>query len=265
MDEEFMLYQYTSLETLALILHNKNIKFNKLKLLDDPLEKYVKGIVLSNGRLEEERINLGEYCLVSCWTKDKEESISMWDMYGDRKKGVRIGLPVNMFDLNYNINDSKDKRKKKPLFEIHQKNIMPEKVEVVYDRDDDPNFLDKNTWKTNISVLGKYKISDWKFQKEFRFRLFACNKNENNHPRYYTSDTFEKMCNFSLDRPIDNNFTFFKLDEKIFSEMEILRGPEIPDGNRFLLDALIEKYGLDSSKIYNSKYTDEKNSLVKVY
>ena len=81
-----MVYHYTSLDVLALILANRTIRFNNLCNLDDPLEKYVKSISFSNSEKNDGRVNLGRYCFVSCWSTEEEESISMWDMYGDRKK-----------------------------------------------------------------------------------------------------------------------------------------------------------------------------------
>lgn len=48
MKESEYLYQYTSLDTLAIILKEKNIKFSKLSFLDDPLEKYISSIYIPN-------------------------------------------------------------------------------------------------------------------------------------------------------------------------------------------------------------------------
>ncbi len=49
------LYHYTSIETLALILKNRTIRFNNLLNVDDPEEAETKDLGLS-----------GKHCLVSC-------------------------------------------------------------------------------------------------------------------------------------------------------------------------------------------------------
>lgn len=100
-----------------MILKNKKIRFRNLCLLDDPLEKYVKILDYDtkDHHLTYVRKNFGKFCFVSCWTYEKEESIAMWDMYGDRKQGVRIALPIEMFDKSFDIN--KKEEKIKPLFD----------------------------------------------------------------------------------------------------------------------------------------------------
>ena len=64
------IYHYTTIETLALILKNKTIRFNRLDKVDD-MEEAMYG----SGGLN---IFLGQYCFVSCWTKDDKENLSLW-------------------------------------------------------------------------------------------------------------------------------------------------------------------------------------------
>ena len=80
------LYHYTSIETLALILKNRTIRFNNLLNVDDPEEAETKDLGLS-----------GKHCLVSCWTKSSEDTLPMWNMYTPRMKGVRIKMKMNPF------------------------------------------------------------------------------------------------------------------------------------------------------------------------
>lgn len=77
------IYHYTSIETLALILHSKKIRFNRLDRVDD-VEESCYGSGPTNARL-------GMYSFVSCWTKDVMENLSLWKMYTGYK-GVRIGI-----------------------------------------------------------------------------------------------------------------------------------------------------------------------------
>jgi hypothetical protein len=75
------LYHYTSIETLALILKNRNIKFSRLDYVNDPQE----GVANDYG-------NFSQYIFVSCWTDLNEESIAFWNIYTPNAKGIRIGL-----------------------------------------------------------------------------------------------------------------------------------------------------------------------------
>ena len=80
MTEDY-LYHYTNTETLALILSNKTIRFNSLNNVDDLQEQETSDVK-----------NFGQYCFVSCWTDDAEESIPMWKMYGNFTSGIRIKM-----------------------------------------------------------------------------------------------------------------------------------------------------------------------------
>ena len=67
------IHHYTSIETLALILKYKTIRFNRLDRVDDMEES-----MYGSGPT---KIKLGQYVFVSCWTKDDLENISLWKMY----------------------------------------------------------------------------------------------------------------------------------------------------------------------------------------
>lgn len=89
------IYHYTSIETLALILKNKTIRFNRLDHVDDVDEAaYGFGV---------QKTLLGQYSFVSCWTKEESENIALWNMYTNYK-GVRIGFDEDMF-ITYAINN----------------------------------------------------------------------------------------------------------------------------------------------------------------
>ena len=82
------IYHYTSIQTLALILRNKKIRFNRLDKVDDMEES-----IYGSGP---NRTKLGIYAFVSCWTKSEKENPALWKMYTDYK-GVRIGLDAMPF------------------------------------------------------------------------------------------------------------------------------------------------------------------------
>jgi hypothetical protein len=60
------LYHYTNIETLALIMKNRTIRFNSLCNLDDLQEQTT-----------QDNQNFGRFIFVSCWTDVKKESIPM--------------------------------------------------------------------------------------------------------------------------------------------------------------------------------------------
>lgn len=79
-----VLYHYTSIDTLELILRNKTIRFNRMDRVDD--------------RQESELISQefwSKYLFVSSWTKNPFESHDLWHYAG--LNGVKIGLPEYPF------------------------------------------------------------------------------------------------------------------------------------------------------------------------
>jgi hypothetical protein len=260
-----MIYQYTSLESLAMILDSKKLKFTKLSLLDDPLEKYVKTMRLSDEdcSLKNMRTNMGGYCYVSCWTRLQDESIAMWDMYGDRKQGVRIGLPEEMLDKNFNIYKEREKElkelykkknkkyvKDKPLLNNKKNKPIPGLIDVNYSdiekqgkKDDNINCL--------LEKLGRYKISDWEFQKECRFRI-------NVDPYEKSDDVYfmrKYLPNCDLNNlPLERNFILWGLNKDLLSDMQLIIGPNMKKDRRIILKALIHEYHLNDKNVKNSKF-----------
>ncbi|UOU98554.1 hypothetical protein MUU74_00965 [Chryseobacterium daecheongense] len=86
--EEYI-YHYTSIETLALILNSKKIRFNSLKNVDDINETQFS---------DENGINLSSHTLISCWTNNDEENLAFWNMYTPNMKGVRIKISKDLFN-----------------------------------------------------------------------------------------------------------------------------------------------------------------------
>lgn len=78
-----MIYHCTTIDTLALILNSRRIRFTRLDRVDDILECSL---------LKEAR-----YIFISCWTQVKAENSALWHKYAKNMKGVRIGFPSNPF------------------------------------------------------------------------------------------------------------------------------------------------------------------------
>jgi len=257
-----MIYQYTKLEVLALILKNKTIRFNNLCKVDDPLEKYLStsNINQNNNHIEKSRENFGAFCLVSCWTEYSDESIAMWDMYGDRKCGVRIGLPFTSPEELFEPLDNSffSENKIRSRFAIPIDVFYPEYIKIDYSRSltEDPYIIGKDSKDRVVwfKDLGQYKIPDWSFQKESRFRIFCGKDKETDNDCFAVPGKTPSSIIASLDVP-QNDHIDWKLKDDVFSNMEILAGPDMSAGDRILLDALVDYYKLP--KIVNSKFTSE--------
>lgn len=95
------LYHYTNVDTLKMIMENGTFRFNSLQNVDD-LEE-----------METENFGkLGRFCYASCWTDEPKESIPMWKEYTSPKKGLRIKLPVDIFEEVKDIGFSNEQLKK---------------------------------------------------------------------------------------------------------------------------------------------------------
>lgn len=252
-----MIYHYTNIETLAQILKNKTLLFNRLDCVDD-LEE---GSVVSSG------IYVGRYIFVSCWTETAEESIPLWKMYGGDKTGVRIGLKKDMFKKYHVVNPQwgglqgygsmymslpPDEFNKDyfvlPIQSIDNNDYFYRKVQYVDDVKEKTrnavNLTPNNdgTYNANIAFgeIGRYKHNRWRFQDESRFVLtimpinpFRANQNE--------------VGTIALNACLHNKdvgFTkyFMNLDEDVLSNIEITLSPNASDGHKILVDALVKLY-----------------------
>lgn len=150
--------------------------------------------------------NYGKYCFVSCWTYEKEESIAMWDMYGDRKQGVRLSLPQKMFDASFDINAHNKKPNR--IYATKSTPIQPEFFYVDYSRLDDPKIITKD-WKIEIGNLGRYKLKDWEFQKECRFRIYASKETKSNEEFWFVPPKRKNLEEMLLRDPSAKNMFHF--------------------------------------------------------
>ena len=76
------IYHYTSIESLALILKTRKLRFTRLDGVDDVREAQAHA-----------GIDFGKFFFVSCWTQEIKESIPQWSMYSREMQGVRLELP----------------------------------------------------------------------------------------------------------------------------------------------------------------------------
>lgn len=250
MNKPEYLYHYTNIDTLAIILKNRTIRFASLSNVDD---------------LEEVKTNdmgdLGRYCFVSCWTEEKEESIPFWHIYTNKMRGVRIKLPSNMFKkyIVNNIGSQGDFESYFTLEEIicSDYTISPNWVEIlekVQYTDDKallyPNVMSKNGDEFNIAFgeLGKHKRKNWEFQKEWRymFRILpiSLKEIEDNNFNPFLEKIFQGQ-------GLEIDSYFLSLDDKAFEKMEITLGPNATDGDKIIVESLVRTYN-PLAKVHSS-------------
>lgn len=261
MEAPAVLYHYASLDTLALILHNRTIRFSRLDKVDDPQEQR-----------SADSQNLGKMKLVSCWTSSDEESIPMWREYAGAECGVRIQMksypfkqysvsneslhmlsseavlnaPGGSFDgLRLPLEDFWDKnyhffetaRDREILHEVEYTNdeslLFPKAI----------NVFENGGLVADLNALGVHKTTAWSYQKEWRYILTA------------VPIGIESVINVRLDQILRANdvmldkcdpgippYYDLTISDEAFSSIKIVSSPKMTPGNRVILNTLIEKY-----------------------
>lgn len=251
------IYHYTTIETLALILKHRTIRFNRLDRVDD-IEETEYG---SSSAL----IKTGQYNFVSCWTKEDKENVGLWGLY-TRYKGVRISMDEDMF-VTYPINNMNQGQSFYPDVECGDNYVITltdslnELSEVRYVEDlegtikDHGTLLTAEATETHIPfmispLIGTFKREHWSFQKECRFKIRATPITPNliKTPQDWY-DKLPHICSIvgdlmADDVPISKEYIDIKLEEQAYINMEIMLGPLTSDADRIIVDSLIREFGL---------------------
>lgn len=261
MEAPAVLYHYASLDTLALILHNRTIRFSRLDKVDDPQEQR-----------SADSQNLGKMKLVSCWTSSDEESIPMWREYAGAECGVRIQMKSYPFKQYSVSNESLNKLSSKavlnapggsfdglhlPLEDFWDKNYLFFETarniemlhEVEYTNDESLLFpkvikaFENGGLVADLNAPGVHKTTAWSYQKEWRYILTA------------VPIGIDSVINGRLDQIVRANDVILDkrdpgippyydlvISDEAFSSMKIVSSPKMTPGNRVILNTLIEKY-----------------------
>ncbi len=251
------LYHYTNIESLALILSNKTIRFRSLNQMDDLQEEKASDIR-----------NVGQFVYVSSWTDSEKESIPMWKMYSTLEAGVRIKMRSYPFYEYENtpelllsagmpvIDDSKDGTYPKTIIPYHEwidkgfvvapsrQHDMLFQIEYTDDREKlIPNLMTKNNDSISIAtgLLGKCKNTHWDFQYEWRYIFVAfpidAKKGANNN---YINMQSQKFMQGNLKQAFP--FYDIRIDDKAFGEMELVMSPRISKGNEVIVQSLLNRF-----------------------
>jgi len=246
-----MIHHYTSIQSLALILESKKIRFTRIDCLDDITE--IDGLPNEFKTL----------AFVSCWTEDNIENISLWSLY-TQMKGVRISLPRNMFKA-YNIKAG-DNGNWGYVFDT----ITPlplEKVRTDNYLISNPFWLEDGFYKKIIysdasvekrkelyteNAIGDVKInaiqnlfvhkdSIWKFQNESRFYLIAYPL----PPLNIFKDRETQMLHINdFLTPKENSMTFIDVDinENTIDNIIVRLSPNSTNADKIIVESLLKRY-----------------------
>ncbi len=230
------LYHYTTVETLALILETKKLRFNSLLNVDDLEEVQTRNLT-----------ELGKYCFVSCFTDSLEESIPIWNMYSNRGGGVRLRLQTNsLFHSPSRVNQRSEQALAtanavveivEGAFRISSDNETILLKEIMYTNNEDELFpyveFDSNASFSDqiVKYVGINKRSCWDFQKEWRFIKII-------HPG-----------NEEAIRENQDVYTTYKdvdLNIEALNNLQITLGYNTSAGNRIIVNNLVNSYNRGS-------------------
>lgn len=261
------IYHYTNLESLAMILKNRTIRFNRLDKVDD----------LEEGNAESLGIRFCKYVFVSCWTEKSEESIPLWKMYGGDSGGIRISMEREMFqeyfisDLDFVglksqgsiITKIPPQSLTHPDFWIlpildYNNDLFYRHIEYVddvfkYTKDciQITNIKDgRGDMNMQMKPFGYYKNKRWAFQDETRFVLYIlpCNPMlEGANPEVSSIVMQSLLGNKSL------LFTYYDMHikDEIIDKIDITLSPSATEAEETIVRALIDKYA-PNAKVNNS-------------
>lgn len=247
-----ILYHYTTVQSFLLILLTGRIRFSKLSIVDDP-EEYQ--YITSDG------LNPANYAYISCWSTTENECIPQWNLYSEKGHGVRIGMDENMFDVRRNndgnliIPDLMTPDIEENINRgFYVKPIMPGLFLYDIDYIDDlttvSNYITKNRdngIEIDTNSIGRYKRTEWAFQKEKRFRIFA-----------YPFDGKRMLENVLAEHlyPAIQNIDIPIVDSCL-QNMQITLGPHITEAEekliRLIVERVIKNPTIKRSVFYNNK------------
>lgn len=253
-----LLYHYTSIQVLALILNNRTIRFSKLSKVNDPLE----GIPVMKG--------LNDYLFVSCWSREHVENLYMWRMYAGLD-GVRIGLPEDIFttfpkkpenvkiwdheqdvkvSLVHGIQEAPQGWKNINIIASFCHDIKEKQGHTMYGPDDmhyyKDDFVDSNIKFTHSSIptvmsfaaVGIAKIFYWQFEDEVRFRI-----------------PFKDKIPLKPEDRLDivGDHIDVGVKDSAFNGIKVVVGPENGKANEIIVKALLKAVGISDDNVTQSR------------
>jgi hypothetical protein len=236
-----ILFHYTSIKTLALILSTKTIRFNRLDKVQDPREAVTADFS-----------DAQTLVFASCWTSQSTESLPLWDLY-TKCKGVRIEMPTLMFkgrhnnhkvttnDIHYEImgGDYEIVRRGKQYTGLSGSTVMgPTKIRYFKDPKDLEIICIKNLPEHpfyDVRELGTRKHAHWQFEEEVRFRLLATFGYSREKDHALSPEDLKAS-------PIFTEFVDAGIDDSALNEARIVLGPKTSSEDHNIVKSLCEKH-----------------------
>jgi len=267
-----VIYHYTSINNLALILESEKMRFNRLDRVDDIRESQtVVGI------------EFGKYFFVSCWTKSAKEHVPLWNMYTPEMKGVRIGLPdmpFQMMPLNtppaWNMEQKGEILSLLSFEEMFRDTYCILPVFLTPDMFAGPvSYVPDiaDTYRNNVELtVGPYnrgnleiknmpllprtKDDYWTFQNEYRFVLLivpsiSVPATGIGSPEFVAEFPSHVLSSFVKGTDLDIEYYDLTLSQDALNSMEVTLGPRTDYSDRLVVEALLEKF-TRSGKVNNS-------------
>lgn len=254
------IYHYTSIDSLALILKNRTLRFTRLDRVDD----------LEEARVEQNQYDLSKFLFVSCWTENGEESIPLWKMYSGGAGGVRIGVDKEMFEgfFSFSFDEGTGELKEirhtlvpddqqkdffvLPVFDCNEspfyrkviyeenlaeatKGLVKEETRVKEIRPDGSKLLNV-TMSLDMKRLGAIKHSRWEFQDESRFSLFIVPGN----PYTRTIEAATSVMLYCLRNGKSVPFEYYDLplSPRFFESLEVTLSPNASLSQKIIVESL---------------------------
>jgi len=259
-----MIYHYTSVDTLSLILQSNRIRFNRLDRVRD----------LSEARTSQ-GVEFGTILFVSCWSCESVESIPLWEISALSFTGVRIGLPDYPFKLSemkppdsWNWVSEGEVLSPIPFDEVFTDShlILPAFLDrskfagdVQYVDDIQKAFDSAVSWRsggdgcTSLQIrdpfsLARMKSKYYAFEKEYRFVLvilpgLPIPADGPGNPEYTRRFPNHLIQCLQAGKGPDLQWLDVELDAQARREMEIVVGPCVSAGQQQFLDRLKREHG----------------------
>lgn len=233
------LYHYTSINSLALILANRTIRFTALNKVNDLIEGH-----------SEDMGDLGMFMFVSCWTDQEEEHLPLWNMYTPNLRGVRIQLPLPVFPTYKHNNIESFLPESQQYTRSYMAMPKLEHIRKI-EYTDDQSLLKPKTIVNmgngyeglNFNGIGRYKRKIWSFEQEWRFHLEIFPKPETKHKdEKFSIDQFTELIdNRHSIKQVRTHFDL-QIDQGCFNNMRVTLGPKIEPGDKEIVESLVERY-----------------------
>jgi hypothetical protein len=214
-----LIYHYTSIQTLELIITNKTLRLNGLSNVDDMEEGY-----------DEWFGEMSKYAFVSSWTEDDRENIPLWNLYTPNMTGVRIGIDPSKITLDHGQHNEVENIENADNILAYANSKFP--VEVTYTKKGLSEMIspEGGIGRKQIETLGCYKKESWEFQGETRFVLFAIPPSSMLPiPIISRKNLFYESLLHKV--PTAINYIDLKLNDDVWDGAEILLGPHSTDAD----------------------------------